>query len=111
MLEIDLCFCSSNDTVSEVFFNEIEKPGHLIGQTQNRLVYGGANCGLMGRVADAALKSGAPVLGIMPEVFADKGVTHDQLTDLEKFRIFCKKNDAGELGCFYSFSRRYWNFR
>ncbi len=80
--------------MSDVFFNEIEKLGHLIGKNQFRLVYGGANCGLMGRVADSALKVGGQVLGIMPEVFADKEVTHSGLSQLEKVPDFFARKKA-----------------
>jgi uncharacterized protein (TIGR00730 family) len=46
-------------------------------------VYGGANIGLMGAVADAALASGAEVTGVLPEVLAGKEIAHTGLTALE----------------------------
>ena len=47
------------------------------------LVYGGANVGLMGAVADAALAGGAEVIGILPDVLAGKEIAHTGLTTLE----------------------------
>jgi uncharacterized protein (TIGR00730 family) len=47
------------------------------------LVYGGANVGLMGAVADAALAAGAEVTGVLPHVLADKEIAHTGLTALE----------------------------
>jgi len=46
-------------------------------------VYGGANVGLMGAVADAALAGGAEVIGVLPEVLAGKEIAHAGLTALE----------------------------
>jgi len=46
-------------------------------------VYGGANVGLMGAVADAALAAGAEVLGVLPQVLAGKEIAHVGLTALE----------------------------
>jgi len=47
------------------------------------LVYGGATAGLMGAVADAALAGGAEVIGVLPDVLADKEIAHAGLTRLE----------------------------
>jgi uncharacterized protein (TIGR00730 family) len=47
------------------------------------LVYGGANVGLMGAVADAALAGGAEVIGVLPEVLAGREIAHTGLTALE----------------------------
>jgi uncharacterized protein (TIGR00730 family) len=46
------------------------------------LVYGGANAGLMGVVADTILASGGEVLGVIPEFMADKEIAHEGLTKL-----------------------------
>lgn len=45
------------------------------------LVYGGANVGLMGEVADTVLAGNRSVIGIIPKSFADK-VSHQELTEL-----------------------------
>jgi hypothetical protein len=47
------------------------------------VVYGGANVGLMGAVADAALAGGAEVIGVLPEVLAGREIAHSGLTRLE----------------------------
>src|SRR5208283_3428014 len=47
------------------------------------LVYGGANVGLMGAVADAALTAGAEVIGVLPAVLAGKEIAHAGLSALE----------------------------
>jgi uncharacterized protein (TIGR00730 family) len=47
------------------------------------LVYGGANIGLMGAVANAALNAGAEVIGVLPQILAGKEIAHSGLTALE----------------------------
>jgi len=46
------------------------------------LVYGGANVGLMRVVAEALLKAGVGVTGVMPRNLVDREVAHDGLTRL-----------------------------
>jgi uncharacterized protein (TIGR00730 family) len=46
------------------------------------LVYGGAHVGLMGVLADAALESGADVVGVIPQALVDREIAHTGLTDL-----------------------------
>jgi len=41
--------------------------GQAVARSGMRLVYGGAECGLMGEAARAALAEGGPVLGVIPE--------------------------------------------
>lgn len=57
--------------------------GKAIAEAGMGLVYGGANAGLMGAVADAALASGAEVIGVLPRVLAGKEIAHVGLTTLE----------------------------
>jgi uncharacterized protein (TIGR00730 family) len=46
------------------------------------LVYGGANVGLMGAVADAVLQAGGRVTGVIPSALVAKEVAHAGLADL-----------------------------
>lgn len=47
-----------------------------------RLIYGGGGFGLMGNVANAVLKSGGEVTGVIPNFLADLEVAHQTLTEL-----------------------------
>ena len=51
---------------------------HRIG-----LVYGGAQIGLMGVLADAVIDGGGEVIGVIPESLLDEEVVHRGLTTLE----------------------------
>jgi uncharacterized protein (TIGR00730 family) len=47
-----------------------------------RIVYGGAQVGVMGAVADAALAAGGEVVGVIPQLLVDREVAHQGLTEL-----------------------------
>jgi hypothetical protein len=49
-------------------------------------VYGGGNVGLMGMIADAVLKAGGEVQGVIPENLMAKEVGHNGLTKLHVVR-------------------------
>jgi len=46
------------------------------------LVYGGADVGVMGVLADAVLEHGGKVHGVMPQMLCDKEIAHKRLTEL-----------------------------
>jgi len=46
------------------------------------LVYGGSGKGIMGILADAVLKGGGKVIGVIPQSLVDKEVAHHGLTEL-----------------------------
>jgi len=46
------------------------------------LVYGGANKGIMGVIADAVLEKGGKVHGIIPKMLCEKELAHQGLTEL-----------------------------
>jgi len=66
-----------------VYLAEARALGGEIAAAHLGLVYGGANVGLMGAVADAALAGGAEVIGVLPEVLAGREIAHTGLTRLE----------------------------
>jgi len=56
--------------------------GRIIAQRGMGVVYGGGHVGLMGVVADAALKAGGQVIGVIPDFMMDMEVAHQHLTEL-----------------------------
>ncbi len=56
--------------------------GRLLGEARLGLVYGGAQVGLMGALADAALDNGSEVIGVIPRKLAGIEVAHQRLTKL-----------------------------
>ena len=76
-------YCGSAAGNHPAFLAEAKALGAAIAVAGLGLVYGGANIGLMGAVADAALAGGAEVIGVLPEVLAGRELEHTGLTRLE----------------------------
>jgi uncharacterized protein (TIGR00730 family) len=75
-------FCGSNLGISPVYRDTAVVLGRLLANSRIELVYGGANIGLMGVLAEAALESGGRVIGVIPESLMAKEVGHAGLTEL-----------------------------
>lgn len=75
-----LCvYCGSRSGARAEYAQAAQAVGREIGRRGWRLVYGGGNVGLMGRVADAALEHGAPVVGVIPRTLVEREVAHPGL--------------------------------
>jgi len=80
---VSLCvYCGSRAGDNAAYEAAARAVGTAIGRRGWRLVYGGGRAGLMGRVADAALSAGAPVLGVIPRSLMEREVGHRGLTEL-----------------------------
>jgi len=78
-----LCvFCGSNKGNSPVFAEAARALGEAIASRGIELIYGGAQVGLMGIVADAALAKGGKVVGVMPRFMVEKELAHKKITQL-----------------------------
>jgi uncharacterized protein (TIGR00730 family) len=76
-------YCGSSDGNNPAYLAEAQALGAAIAAAGLGLVYGGANIGLMGAVADSALAGGASVIGVLPEVLVGREIAHEGLTTLE----------------------------
>lgn len=56
--------------------------GTWIGESGNRLVYGGSKSGLMGEIAESVLQAGGEVTGVEPQFFIDMEYQYDAITEL-----------------------------
>jgi len=80
---VNICvFCGSGEGNLPYFKNTAEEFGTLIGKRNHQLIYGGADIGLMGAVADAVLAQGGKVTGIIPTFLFDKEIAHRGITEL-----------------------------
>lgn len=70
-------FCSSSNAISNIYFQEAQKLGTLIGKEKHALINGGANVGLMEAVTVAASKAGAKTIGIIPEKMIHRSLASD----------------------------------
>jgi uncharacterized protein (TIGR00730 family) len=73
---------SANNNVPEHFKTLARDVGTALAQRKLTIVYGGGHVGLMGITADAGLKEGAKVIGIIPEHIRAQEVQHTGLTEL-----------------------------
>jgi uncharacterized protein (TIGR00730 family) len=75
-------FCGSSSGKGEKYERLAAAMGRALAERGLGLVYGGGRVGLMGTLADAALKSGGEVIGVIPEDLVKKELAHTGVTDL-----------------------------
>lgn len=75
-------FCGSRPGNRPEYLEVARRLGALLAERQIGLVYGGASVGVMGAVADAVLKGGGEVIGVIPRALVQRELAHDHLTEL-----------------------------
>ncbi|WP_254165053.1 TIGR00730 family Rossman fold protein [Chryseosolibacter histidini] len=81
---MNICvFCGSATGINPLYAESARRLGSLMAQSSVGLVYGGGNIGLMGVVADAVLKEGGRVTGVIPDFLVRREVGHRGVTSLE----------------------------
>ena len=60
----------------------VRELGTWIGESGNRLIYGGSKSGLMGELAESVLQAGGEVIGVEPQFFIDMEYQYDGITEL-----------------------------
>ncbi|WP_027053328.1 TIGR00730 family Rossman fold protein [Mesorhizobium erdmanii] len=80
-------YCGSSPGRDEIY----AKAGHLLGRSIAkaglRLIYGGGTKGIMGAVAEGALKAGGKVTGIIPRFLINREATETALDRLDELLI------------------------
>jgi uncharacterized protein (TIGR00730 family) len=94
-------YCGSSDNVAQSFKTLAHDVSTTLAQHKLNLVYGGGHVGLMGIVADSAIKAGTKVVGIIPEHIRALEVQHMGLTELHvvpdmhtRKRMMVERSDA-----------------
>lgn len=105
-------YCGSRPGLNPQFAAAAVQVGTFIGQSNGQLVYGGGKGGLMGIVADATLKAGGRVVGVIPKALVEKEWAHHGCTELhivdtmhDRKRMMAERADAflalpGGIGTF-----------
>ncbi|CAD0009708.1 LOG family protein [Flavobacterium chungangense] len=75
-------FCGSSFGTEEIYKEQAALLGETLAKQNIELVYGGANVGLMGAVADAVLNNGGKAIGVLPNFLRSKEIAHLGLTEL-----------------------------
>jgi uncharacterized protein (TIGR00730 family) len=105
-------YCGSRPGLNPEFSDVAVQVGSWIGQHGGQLIYGGGKAGLMGIVADATLKAGGRVVGVIPQALVEKEWAHHGCTELhivdtmhDRKRMMAERADAflalpGGIGTF-----------
>ena len=73
-------FCGSAPGARPSYSRAAEEMGTALAHAGLTLVYGGGKLGLMGIVADAVLKAGGRVVGVIPRMLIDRELAHTGIT-------------------------------
>lgn len=82
MIKSVCVFCGSSHGFAPEYEQMAMDMGRAIAARGWTLVYGGGNVGLMGVVADAALKADGKVIGVIPEALLARELGHRGVTEL-----------------------------
>ena len=79
-----LCvYCGSARGASPRYVAAARELGEAMAERGIRLIYGGARIGMMGELADAVMKNGGEVIGVIPEHLQTTEVGHSGITELK----------------------------
>ena len=97
-----ICVYSASSTqLDPSYFSAAEELGNLLAKENIQLVNGAGGIGLMKSVADAVLKNGGKVTGIIPHFMVEQNWHHPNLTELievedmhQRKQLMAQKSDA-----------------
>ena len=75
-------FCGSSFGTENIYEQQAALLGQTLAKRKIELVYGGANVGLMGAVANGVLSERGKVIGVLPDFLKSKEIAHDHLSEL-----------------------------
>ena len=75
-------FASSSSRIDKEYATAASNLGSLLAQAKIDVVYGGGGIGLMGKLADAILKNGGKITGVIPSFMKKEGWGHNGLSDM-----------------------------
>lgn len=75
-------FCGSSFGSDDLYKKQATLLGQTLAKQNIQLIYGGANVGLMGAVADGVLQEGGKAIGVLPHFLQSKEIAHQNLTEL-----------------------------
>jgi uncharacterized protein (TIGR00730 family) len=74
-------FCGAQNSVPDKHLKMGEEFGRMLAEKGIAMVYGGGDCGIMGRVANASMKHKGKVLGVFPMALKSIENEHPGLTE------------------------------
>lgn len=80
---MNICvFAASSSKVDKMYLDDAYHMGELIASSGHNIIYGGGEIGLMGALADAAMKKGAKITGVIPSFMRDHGWGHEDIDEI-----------------------------
>jgi len=73
-------FCGSSLGTDTIYENQAIMLGEVLTKHNIGLVYGGANVGLMGAIANSVLKNNGEVIGVIPHFLQQKEIAYNNLS-------------------------------
>ena len=75
-------FCGSSSGTTDIFREEAFRLGEVLAKKGIGVVYGGAKVGLMGEVANGAIKQKGEVIGVLPHFLDKIELRHEEISQL-----------------------------
>jgi len=75
-------YCGSNSGNRPIYASAAKALADVLARHELELVYGGADKGIMGVIADRVLAQGGKVHGVIPQMLMEKEIAHQGLTEL-----------------------------
>jgi len=75
-------FCSSSDAVESIYKKQTIKLGEQIAQSNHKLLYGGANVGLMNLLFQTVKDNNGKAMGVIPQKIVDFGLACNEVDEL-----------------------------
>lgn len=75
-------FASSSSRINSEYGLTAERLGSLLAKSGVDVVFGGGGIGLMGKLADAVLKNGGRITGVIPSFMNEEGWGHRGLSEM-----------------------------
>lgn len=86
-------FCGSNNGNSSIYREQAAELGSVLVKNNIKLIYGGANVGLMKIIADEVMKNGGEAYGVITEFLAQKHLTQKNITKLIMVDTMLERKD------------------
>lgn len=77
-----LIFCGANKGTDEIYEKAAIEMAQALVKREINIITGGGSVGIMGVIADATLKAGGTIIGVIPKFLYDLEVGHDGLTEM-----------------------------
>lgn len=74
-------FAASSSSIDREYSEAASKLGTLLAKAGIEVIYGGGGIGLMGKIADAILKKGGKITGVIPAFMSAEGWGHPEITE------------------------------